>query len=105
MRPLSVEDGVDPGEYDVCRKVKEWNPFEHGQSVEHKWYCADGPGLVLIQGIGGGPTESEVLDSSHSVIDSIVVHQKPRLGGVSSIRGQYFVRNRSSSFANVCLSR
>ena len=59
--PLSVEDGIDPGEYDVCRKVKEWNPFEHGQSVEHKWYCLGGNGLVLIQGIGGGPTESEVL--------------------------------------------
>lgn len=54
---LTVED-VD---YDDCRKVKEWNPFEHGGSVEHKWYCADGDGLVLIEGIGGGPTEREVL--------------------------------------------
>ena len=54
---LSVEDE----DYDNCRKVKEWNPFEHGGSVEHKWYCADGDGLVLIEGIGGGPTEKEVL--------------------------------------------
>ena len=59
--PLSVEDGVFPGEYENCRKVKEWNPFEPGESVEHKWYCPGGNGLVLIQGIGGGPTESEVL--------------------------------------------
>ena len=59
--PLSVEDGVEPGDYDNCRKVKEWNPSEHGQSVEHKWYCLGGNGLVLIQGIGGGPTENEVL--------------------------------------------
>lgn len=44
-----------------CRKVKEWNPFEHGGSVEHKWYCKDGDGLVLIEGIGGGPTEIEEL--------------------------------------------
>jgi hypothetical protein len=63
---LSVEDGVDPGEYDNCRKVKEWNPFEHGGSVEHKWYCHDqgedyGPGLVLIEGVGGGRTEVETL--------------------------------------------
>ena len=63
---LSVDDGVAPGEYDNCRKVKEWNPFEHGGSVEHKWYCHDldedyGPGLVLIEGIGGGPTEVETL--------------------------------------------
>jgi len=54
---LSVEDE----DYENCRKVKEWNPFEHGSSVEHKWYCADGPGLVLIEGIGGGPTEQEIL--------------------------------------------
>ena len=64
--PLSVEDGVDPGDYENCRKVKEWNPFEHGGSVEHKWYCHEtgtdyGPGLVLIEGIGGGPTEVETL--------------------------------------------
>lgn len=58
---LSVEDGIDPGEYEVCRKVKEWNPFERGQSVEHKWYCSDGAGLVLIEGVGGGPTEMEIL--------------------------------------------
>lgn len=58
---LTVEDDINPGEYDNCRKVKEWNPFDHGSSVEHKWYCADGDGLVLIQGIGGGPTEVEVL--------------------------------------------
>jgi hypothetical protein len=44
-----------------CRKVKEWNPFEHGGSVEHKWYCMDGDGLVLIEGVGGGPTEIEEL--------------------------------------------
>lgn len=64
--PLSVDDGVDPGEYENCRKVKEWNPFEPGASVEHKWYCRDpeqayGPGLVVIEGIGGGPTEVETL--------------------------------------------
>ena len=58
---LSVEDGVAPGEYENCRKTKEWTALEPGESVEHKWYCADGPGLVLIEGVGGGPTELEVL--------------------------------------------
>ena len=48
-------------DYSNCRKVKEWTALEPGGSVEHKWYCADGPGLVLIEGIGGGPTEQEVL--------------------------------------------
>lgn len=58
---LTVEDGVEPGEYENCRKTKEWTALEPGASVEHKWYCADGPGLVLVEGIGGGPTEYEVL--------------------------------------------
>ena len=58
---LVVEDGLEPGEYEDCRKTKEWTALEPGASVEHKWYCADGDGLVLIEGIGGGPTEQEVL--------------------------------------------
>ncbi len=48
-------------DYENCRKVKEWNPYEPGESVEHKWYCRGGDGLVLIEGIGGGPTEVEDL--------------------------------------------
>ena len=61
---VSVEaDDVDIAvDYENCRTVKEWNPYEHGESVEHKIYCA-GPGLVLIEGIGGGPTEVEELVS------------------------------------------
>jgi len=63
---LSVEGGIAPGEYGNCRKVKEWNPFDHGGSIEHKWYChlsgqPYGPGLVLTEGVGGGPTEFETL--------------------------------------------
>lgn len=58
---LEVEDGILPGEYDTCRKVKEWTALEPGHSVEHKWYCLGGNGLVLIEGVGGGPTEQEVL--------------------------------------------
>ncbi len=58
---LSVEDGVDPGEYENCRTVKEWTALEPGESVEHKTYCVGGNGLVLIEGLGGGQTEIEVL--------------------------------------------
>ena len=58
---LEVEDGIQPGDYQNCRKAKEWTALEPGGSVEHKWYCTDGAGLVLIEGIGGGPTEQEVL--------------------------------------------
>jgi hypothetical protein len=56
----SVEDAYPGEDYENCRKVKEWTALEPGHSVEHKWYCA-GPGLVLIEGIGGGPTEVEEL--------------------------------------------
>jgi hypothetical protein len=45
-----------------CRKAKEWTALEPGASVEHKWYCP-GPGLILIEGVGGGPTEIEELIS------------------------------------------
>jgi len=58
---LAIDKGVEPGAYEVCRKTKEWTALEPGASVEHKWYCADGDGLVLIESIGGGPTEQEVL--------------------------------------------
>jgi len=58
---LKVATSVD--DYDECRKVKEWSPFEHGGSIEHKWYCRDGRGLELIEGIGGGVTTVEELVS------------------------------------------
>jgi hypothetical protein len=37
-----------------CLMTKEWVPLEPGD-VEHKYYCKD-KGLVLIQGLSGGPT-------------------------------------------------
>lgn len=57
---VSLEDGQFEGDHEGCRKIKEWTALEPGASVEHKFYCR-GEGLLLIQGIGGGPTESEVL--------------------------------------------
>jgi hypothetical protein len=68
VQKASVEDAYPDGDgsYENCRKVKEWTALEPGGSVEHKWYCpgdGDGPGLVLIEGIGGGPTEVEELVS------------------------------------------
>ncbi|MCH9004268.1 MAG: hypothetical protein IH838_03160 [Proteobacteria bacterium] len=61
---VSIEDGQFAAEYEDCRKVKEWTALEPGDSVEHKYYCPgiDGPGgLALINGLTGGPTESEIL--------------------------------------------
>ena len=57
---VSIEEGEFEGDHDGCRKVKEWTALEPGASVEHKYYCED-EGLLLIKGIGGGPTETEVL--------------------------------------------
>lgn len=57
---VSVDVGDFAGDYESCRKVKEWTLLEPGGSVEHKFYCL-GPGLLLINGVGGGPTETEVL--------------------------------------------
>ena len=61
----SVEDAYPGVDYENCRKVKEWTALEPGASVEHKWYChlpgTSGPGLVLIEGVGGGQTEVEEL--------------------------------------------
>ena len=48
-----------PDRVDVLQQRE--NPFEPGASVEHKWYCRDGAGLVLIEGVGGGRTEVETL--------------------------------------------
>ena len=62
---VSIEEGSFMGTYEDCRKVKEWTALEPGASVEHKWYCHNpgelGPGLLLIEGVGGGPTEVEEL--------------------------------------------
>ncbi len=57
---VSIDSGQFAGDWENCRKVKEWTALEPGGSVEHKYYCP-GPGLLLINGLTGGPTESEVL--------------------------------------------
>lgn len=64
--PVTIESGQFAGDYESCRKVKEWTLLEPGESVEHKFYCM-GPGLLLINGIGGGPTEEEVLVATVTV--------------------------------------
>ena len=62
---VSIESGDFEGDWENCRKVKEWTALEPGGSVEHKYYCL-GLGLLLINGLTGGPTESEVLIEMNS---------------------------------------
>lgn len=46
-----------------CLKTKEWTPLERG-AVEHKYYCPD-DGLLLIEGVSGGPKVwTELVDRS-----------------------------------------
>jgi len=58
---IDYEESDFDGGYSGCRKVKEWTALEPGGSVEHKFYC-HGEGLLLINGVGGGPTEREILE-------------------------------------------
>jgi hypothetical protein len=49
-------------EYEACLKTKEWTPLERG-AIEHKYYCP-GDGLLLIEGVSGGPKVwTELVDT------------------------------------------
>ena len=48
-----VDIEVEAGAFDDCLKTKEWSPLEHG-AIEHKFYCASGDGLLLIEEVSGG---------------------------------------------------
>ena len=49
--PVSI--GI--GSFESCLETKEWSPLEHG-AVEHKYYCPDGGGNVLINELKGKKT-------------------------------------------------
>lgn len=43
------------GSFDSCLETKEWSPLEPG-AVEHKYYCKEGGGNVLIEELKGKKT-------------------------------------------------
>jgi hypothetical protein len=45
---LRDEDALEPGEWDNCLVIKEWNELSSG-SIEQKTYCPDADGLVLVE--------------------------------------------------------
>src|SRR6185295_16967018 len=45
---LNARVSTEVGDYVNCLKTKEWSPLELGV-VEHKFYCPQGGGLVLIE--------------------------------------------------------
>jgi hypothetical protein len=46
---------IGMGAFDSCLETKEWSPLERG-AVEHKFYCPEGGGNVLIEELQGGKT-------------------------------------------------
>jgi len=57
---LTMENGIEPDEYEGCVKTKEWTPLQPG-TLEHKYYCA-GVGLVLIEELKGKTVWVELVD-------------------------------------------
>jgi len=50
------------GTFEDCVVTKEWSPLERG-AIEHKSYCPDGGGLVLIEEFKGGVVRTELIGS------------------------------------------
>jgi hypothetical protein len=48
------------GPFTDCLKTKEWTPLERG-SVEHKYYCPTGGGLMLIKELQGRTVRVEYI--------------------------------------------
>ncbi len=62
---LRVDASVDGGSgaFSGCLETKEWSPLEPG-AIEHKYYCPDGGGLVLINELKGKTLRVEYSGSS-----------------------------------------
>jgi hypothetical protein len=62
---LRINASVDgqSGAFSGCLETKEWSPLERG-AVEHKFYCPDGGGLVLINELKGKTLRVEYSGSS-----------------------------------------
>ena len=55
--PVSI--GI--GSYESCLETKEWSPLDHG-AIEHKYYCQEGGGNVLVTELKGkGTLRSELV--------------------------------------------
>jgi len=57
---LNVRVSTALARFTDCLVTKEWSPLEHGY-IEHKFYCPDGGGLVLITELHGGTARTEFI--------------------------------------------
>jgi hypothetical protein len=61
---IDAEVSTELGTYAGCQRTKEYSPIAPG-TVEHKNYCPEGGGLVLIDELSGGKTvRVELIGSS-----------------------------------------
>ena len=57
---LTFDNEIDPDKYKGCLITNEWSPLERG-AIEHKYYCPEGGGLVLINELQGGTVRTELI--------------------------------------------
>ena len=57
---LNATVTTDAGAFESCLETKEWSPLEPG-AIEHKFYCPDGGGLLLIQELKGKTLRTEYV--------------------------------------------
>ena len=57
--PVSI--GI--GDFAGCLKTKEWSALEHG-AVEHKYYCPEGGGLMLVEELHGKTVRVELTGNT-----------------------------------------
>jgi len=60
---LNARVDIDSGTFAGCLKTKEWSPLEHG-SIEHKYYCPSGGGLMLVNELKGGTLRVEFIGNA-----------------------------------------
>jgi hypothetical protein len=76
---LKLEDAAEPGEWDNCLVIKEWNELEPG-SVEQKTYCPDADGLVLVEEHSGKLVRFELveIDAAAAGTDAFTFRVPPK---------------------------
>lgn len=58
---VDVQVTTGLGTFDGCLVTKEWSPLSQG-SIEHKYYCPDIAGLVLVREFHGKTTIAEAIE-------------------------------------------
>ena len=60
---LDTAVSIGIGDFAGCLKIKEWSALEHG-AVEHKYYCPEGGGLMLVEELQGKTVRVELTGNA-----------------------------------------